>query len=377
VVAEVKGRKEYLKNWQVLGLFLNDDLRGATRDFIDPTALSPAKYRGAFGEIGWLPLSQPFVHIDLNRAYAGADPRLPGNPEHVCAYAATTVRSPTARQAILELGGTINDTLRAWLNGRLLTPFPLTMTGEPKYRLIDLRAGDNGLLVQSCEDIGDWWFNVRITDADGRDLPDITTVATLPVEAMRPPAGGDGTEPASEQVVEGFAAIVSGDRDPRYPDHRGGSESWRARVSDRSAVTWRTAPPPAAAATIFAFTGSTSDEEGDFALAVDGLHALTFQSQRDREVHSWSENGYTLVFVSRASVAGNSGFYLLSVPAARITPGRPLELRVSGAGGDGAAWFMIKAYRDTLAHERITPALAVDATRGAWQTRKLAVAAPQ
>ena len=66
-------------------------------------------------------------------------------------------------------------------------------------------------------------------------------------------------------------------------------------------------------------------------------------------MHSWSENGYTLVFISRASAAGNSGFYLLSVPAERIAPGRPLELRVEGSGGDPAAWFMIKDYRDTLA----------------------------
>jgi hypothetical protein len=196
-----------------------------------------------------------------------------------------------------------------------------------------------------------------------------------PVDGTGP--GGDGADSGAYQVVEGFAGAVDGDRDPRYPDHRGGSESWRARVSEHSAVTWRTAPPPAAADTIFAFTGSTSDEEGSFTLSVDGLRALTFQSRRDREVQSWSENGYTLVSVPRASIAGNSGFYLLSVPAARITAGKPLDLRVTGADGDPAAWFMIKAYRDTLAHEKVTPTLAVEATRGAWRTRRLAVAVPQ
>jgi hypothetical protein len=117
--------------------------------------------------VKWAPLYQQFVHVDLNRAYANADPRLPGNPEHVCAYAATTIVSPTARSAVLELSGSLNDTLRAWLNGKLLTPFPLTSAGEPKYRSIELRAGENGLLVQSCEDIGDWQFDARITDAEG------------------------------------------------------------------------------------------------------------------------------------------------------------------------------------------------------------------
>ena len=372
VIAAVKGRKQYLKNWLGLGLFLNDDLRGGTRDFIDPNDLTKTSYRGAFGEVSWQPVWQQFVQVDLNRAYAAADPRNPGNPEHVCAYAATTVRSPVARDAVLELSGSQGDTLRVWLNGRPLTPFPLTMGVEPKYRPIVLRAGDNGMLVQSCEDIGNWFFSARITDADGHDLTDITTQASLPIEAMRArPEPGDAV-----QLVEGFDAIVSGGAEPRYPDHRGGGQSWRARVSEHSAVAWRTAAPADAGPTIFAFTGSTSDEGGDFALSVDGQHALTFQSERDRELHSWSENGYTLVFVSVGSAAGNSGFYLLSVPAERVVAGRPLELRVEGAAGDPAAWFMIKGYRDTLAHEHMTPALAVEATRAPWRNRRLAFAVP-
>jgi 4-amino-4-deoxy-L-arabinose transferase-like glycosyltransferase len=369
IVAELKGRKEYLKNWLVLGLFPNDDLRGGTRDFIDPTDLS-RRYTGISGPVGWSQLWQQFVHVDLNRAFAANDPRFPGNPEHVCAYATTTVRSPTARRALLELSGSFNDTLRVWLNGRLLTPFPLAMGPAPKYRAVELREGENGLLVQSCEDIGTWEFNVRLTDDAGRDLTDITTEARLPVEAMRSAVPlGDAM-----QLVEGFDGIVEGAlREPRYPDHRGGSESWRARIEDHSQVTWRTAPPASAVPTVFAFTGSTSDEEGDFKLFVDGQYALTFRSHRDRELHSWSENGYTLVFISLASAAGNSGFYLLSVPPERITPGQPLTLRVQGAAGDPMAWFMIKSFRDTIRNERVTPALALEAARGPWLSRALMV----
>ena len=371
VVAEVKGRKQYLKNWLIFGLWLNDDLRGNTRDFINPLDLTPTHYRGAFGDAVWQPLYQQFVDVDLNRAFSSSDPRNPGNPEHVCAYAATTVHSPTAREAQLELSGTFNDTLRVWLNGRSLTPFALTMGPEPRYTRIQLNEGDNGLVVQSCEDIGDWSFSARLTDLDGHDLTDVTTVAKLPVAQRQVPA-----EPAaSVQLVEGWETSTAGAYDPHYPDHRGGGESWRARVSEHSAVVWRTAPLPAAAPTVVAFTGSTSDEVGDFALSVNGQYALTFQSERDREVHTWSDNGYTLVFVSRGSAAGNAGYYLLSVPADRVTAGQPLELRVEGVAGDPAAWFMIKAYRDTLAHEHVTPTLAVDGTRAVWRTRPLAFSA--
>ena len=62
------------------------------------------------------------------------------------------------------------------------------------------------------------------------------------------------------------------------------------------------------------------------------------------------------------------------MPAERITAGKPLDLRVAGASGDPAAWFMIKGYRDTLAFEHVTADLAAESTRGPWRNRPLAVA---
>jgi 4-amino-4-deoxy-L-arabinose transferase-like glycosyltransferase len=373
VIAEVGARKRYLGNWLILGLFPYDEERGGAHSPVDPNDLAPRPYPGLAGRpVEWQPAPPHFVSVDLNRAFVGADPDHPGNPERVCAYAATTVRVPGDRAAVLELSGSLNDTLRVWLNGRPLTPWPMAMGREPRHRDIALRAGDNGLLLRSCEDVGNWSFNARILDANGRDMEDVVTVAELPVAAMQAStAPGDAV-----QLVEGFAGDPQGRAEPGYPDYRGGGPSWRARVGDRSAVTWRTAPPAAPGATVFAFTGSTSDEEGDFALSIDGRPTLTFGSHRDREVHSWSGGGATLVYVPKGSAAGSTGFYLLTLPAEQITPGTPLTLRVAGSGGDPAAWFMIKGYRDTLAVEQVTPALALEATRGAWRTRPLAYAAP-
>ncbi|MBX3026398.1 glycosyltransferase family 39 protein [bacterium] len=374
VIAEIGARKRYLNNWLILGLFPNDDGRGGERDPVNPRDLAPRSYPGLNGApITWQPAPAQLAGVDLNRDFVGADPRNPGNPERVCAYAATTVRSPTDRAAVLELSGSLNDTLRVWLNGRPLTAFPMMMGREPRQRDIALHAGDNGLLVQSCEDIGNWGFSARIVDADGRDMEDLVTVAQLPIAAMQaPPAARDDV-----QLVEGFAGSGQGPPEASYPDYRGGSPSWRARVDHHSSVSWRTAPPPAAGPAVFAFTGSTSDEEGDFALAIDGRPTLTFRSHRDRDVHGWSGDGATLVYIPKGSAAGSTGYYLLSVPAERITPGQPLELRVTGSGGDPQAWFMIKSFRDTLQFERVTPALAVEATRAIWRTRPLAYATNQ
>ena len=369
VVADVGARKRYLNNWMILGLFPNDDGRGSDRDPVDPTDLSPRSYRGLAGRpVEWQLAPAPYASVDLNRDFVGADVRNPGNPERVCAYAVTTLRVPTARAAVLELSGSLNDTLRVWLNGRPLTPFAMMMGREPRQRDVELRAGDNGLLVQSCEDIGSWSFNARLLDANGQDMEDVVSVAAVPVDAMRPPA-----QAADDvQLVEGYAGNAQGMLEQAYPDYRGGTVSWRARVENHSTVSWRTAPPATAGPAVFAFTASTSDEEGDFALAIEGRPTLTFRSHRDREVHSWSGSGATLVYIPKGSAAGSTGFYLLSVPAAQITPGVPLELGVTGSGGDPLAWFMIKSYRDTLTVEHVTPAMAVEATRGAWRTRALA-----
>ena len=81
VVAEVKGRKQYLKNWLMLGLFPNDDLRGGTRDFIDPDRPDARRSIAApSARSTWQPLWQQFVHVDLNRVFAGADPRTARQP---------------------------------------------------------------------------------------------------------------------------------------------------------------------------------------------------------------------------------------------------------------------------------------------------------
>ena len=97
-------------------------------------------------------------------------------------------------------------------------------------------------------------------------MEDIVSVAAVPVEAMRP----QGRAAEGVQLVEGYAGIAQGGLEPAYPDHRGGGGVVAGAGLRAQRGELAHAPPPAARPAVFAFTASTSDEEGDFELAVDG-----------------------------------------------------------------------------------------------------------
>ncbi|MBI4514844.1 MAG: glycosyltransferase family 39 protein [Deltaproteobacteria bacterium] len=178
VIAEVRARKRFLTDWAGLGVFDNQDNQGVGRDFIDPTHLPRAAIAGAFGEITWTRIPQQFIRVDLNQFFSRSHPRYQGNPEWSCGYAATTVQSAAATAAFLELTGS-DDTVQIWLNGAALTPSPIALGAAAQRRPLELRAGSNALLLKSCESVGGWSFTARITDARGRDLPEISAAATL------------------------------------------------------------------------------------------------------------------------------------------------------------------------------------------------------
>jgi hypothetical protein len=360
----VRARKHFLTEWQVLGLFDNTGGAGVNRDFIDVQHLSKKSYQGAFGEIYWRPITPQFVRVDLNRFYAAADPRHPGNPEEVCAYAALTARSPQKQDAWLELSGS-DDMAQVWLNGQSLTPGALMLGDQPRRTPIMLSDGENLLVVKSCESVGSWYFEARITDTQGHDLSNITTVPQIPTGPL--PAVATVPQEAP-QVIDGFADIMRFNHTQTgYPDYRGGSESWWAYVRDEQPeVVWKTAPVPAKQRTVAAFTASVSNEPGEAELYLNGEYVLTFQMNNKRRVQTWERGGYHLTFVSKADIAGNSGFMMLDVPAEKVTPGQPLEVRVMPSHAEDNAWFMIKNYHDTVSHEHVTPQLALDTLSHIW-----------
>lgn len=368
VIAEVRARKQFLTHWLVLGLFPNDGGAGVEQNFIDVTHLTRDAYRGAFDrQVYWREILPQFVRVDLNTYFASADTRNPGNPEHVCAYTALTVQSPSARKAVLEISGS-DDYFQAWLNGRSLTAAPLLLSETHKRRPIDLSAGANLLIAKSCENIGSWYFTARITDEAGHDLPGVTTQAEFPAEpilAPSPPPSSDA------QVVEGYDSIVAFKHtDARYPDYRGGAQSWWAYVRDaETEVAWRTAPSPAKKRTIFTLTASMSESPGEAELFVNGAYALTFTLSDKPGTQTWERGPYRLTFVSKGAAGGNSGVLLVEVPPEQVTVGQPVDLRVVPVKAAENAWFMVKGYQDTVAHERLTPEAVAELIHATWQSR--------
>lgn len=364
IIAELRARKQFLTNWMILGLFDNEGGKGVDRDLIDVAHLEKRGYEGAFGEVFWRRIAPQFVEVDLNRFFASNDRKHPGNPEHVCAYATVTVISDSTQDGFLELSGT-DDMMQLWLNGRGLTPFPIKLSERHKQRPISLQKDRNLLVLKSCENAGGWSFRARLTDAKGQDLPGTTTLPEIP----------EGPIPKIElaadkdiQLVEGFAEILTYKlQHDTHTDYRGIAVSWWVFVRDQGGeVSWRSAPVPEKKKTVLVFTTTISDEQGTAELYVDGEFALEFEMGPDRGLRSWSRGPYRMSFVSKGSFAGNSGIALLELPTSKVTAGKPVELRVIPSGGRDEAWFAVKSYRDTIAHEGITPERANEALSNAW-----------
>ncbi len=357
VIAELRARKHFLAHWLSLGPFDNHGNRGIGRDDIGPGDVRKNRFHGAYGDVYWHPVQQNYLRVDLNRFYARTDPDSPNNPEHMCAYNYTTIRSATAQSGFVEMDGS-DDWARVWLNGASLPSQPVLLRESAQRFPIELRQGDNGLLVKSCEDVGEWYFTARLTDGAGRDLPGIEDSATFPPAPAPPPAAPVAA--ADLQVVEGFDAVLRASQTfASYPDYRGSSPGWREYLRDRDGeIVWRSAALPAQKPTVLVFTASLGEPPGTADLYVNGEYALSFATD-DKPGTKVSQRGdFRLVFVSKKITHGNSGVIYLTVPARVVTAGKPLELRVAHSGGVPESWFLLSGYRDTAAFEHVTPATA-------------------
>jgi 4-amino-4-deoxy-L-arabinose transferase-like glycosyltransferase len=349
VIAEPHTRRQFLRDWLVLGPFDNRANDGVARADVAPNDPQARVYRSAFGPAYWRRVLPQFVKVDLN-AFFGRSPQVAGRPlEWMCAYAYTELDVAQPGDAMLEVSAG-NQALQMWLNGAPVTERPVPVASVPVRWPIQLRAGANPLVAKICKTSGEWYFTARVTDAAGHDLPGVDVRAVLP----EPPVQAEAVPPA--QLVDGFGAAVSASRQSElYADYRGNSPAWWEALEDPDgAVVWTTDPVPERVPTVFAFTGTMSEQPGEAELWVNGHYALRFPTGQFRTPQRWQRGPYVLEFVPREQGNFLSGYFRLLVPADDVTPGRPVELRVAHVSGSPFAFFQIKGRDDTIATEHVT-----------------------
>lgn len=185
--------------------------------------------------------------------------------------------------------------------------------------------------------------------------------------------------PLALQKVEGFskivfahnnheAATVINARDFRGVSRAYMSAGWWApgQVRDNR-LEWETAAPASKQDSSFTFIGSSSPLPPGIArgpqvkLSINGEYTLTFALGLQRD-WQWTGNGARLRYKPirnewnswgrqrQFELEGNSGYYELILPAAKIQPGKPLllkaELQPFERWPNG--WFMVKDRKDAL-----------------------------
>lgn len=192
VIAEVRSRKRYLRDWLVLGPFDNRHGGGVARAFVDPQHLPEAEVAGVWGPTRWQTVVPQFVNIDLNSVFRPAA-EAAGKPlEGLCAYATTQVIAAAPGRALLEASSN-GQPLQAWVNGQPVTQTMVTLVGLRRWPA-QLQPGANQVLVKVCKTGGEWGFSMRITDDAGRDLDDAVVRPALP-----PPLAGSPPPPATPE----------------------------------------------------------------------------------------------------------------------------------------------------------------------------------
>ena len=140
--------------WRVAGPYQLAPSESCHRAF--PPETDPAELEGppARGDDGMVDFEESF----------GA------SPAGGVGYAALTVDAASARRAQLRLGS--DDDARVFLNGERVHAYDGARTAWEAVDTVgvDLRRGENRILVKVCNRDSDWGFTLRITDADGRSL---------------------------------------------------------------------------------------------------------------------------------------------------------------------------------------------------------------
>ena len=156
------------KQWLVLGPFDNAGGIGYNTAYIqeDTTEIDlSAEYDGAAdGKVSWKKSTDETFNgfIDFGR-----------NENWLVSYAWVTITSPDEREVDFRFGS--DDQSKIWLNGKEVYAFPEYGWAKVDKDVIPvtLNQGKNTVLVKICNEELSWGFFFRITNADGKPIPDL------------------------------------------------------------------------------------------------------------------------------------------------------------------------------------------------------------
>jgi hypothetical protein len=149
----------FIRDWQIIGPFDNSGIDSPLPPETDGFR-ADATYDGKDRKVSWKK-----IRAEENGVQYLQETMKPC--EHVTAYAFTKIISPDSREAELLIGS--DDSLKVWLNGNVITRFDgIRDNAADQDRIrVNLKAGENTLLLKIGQNLGWWGFVARLRDPDG------------------------------------------------------------------------------------------------------------------------------------------------------------------------------------------------------------------
>ncbi len=167
VMDRVGDYEGYILDWVVAGPYRQKDKPG--NEVLDIAFPPESSGKSESSQVDWQP--QPvtddperFWYVDLKESIGGG---------HTAAYLRTSVYSPKAQQALLEIGS--DDGVKAWLNGELIhtnNALRGCSPGDDKVE-VSLNESWNRLLLKVSNNSGGFGACVRLVGSDGSRLEGI------------------------------------------------------------------------------------------------------------------------------------------------------------------------------------------------------------
>lgn len=161
-IGDWEPRLGFVKEWHVLGPFLFSKDAGFQPPPFDPAAPDlAASHEGKDGPVSWVAHRQEGVPAHVNLM------GLIGAMDNATAFVVTTIHADKAGPAEIRTGS--DDGLRLWVNGEEVHANNTDRGAAVDDDIVPvtLKAGDNTLVAEICQNAGGWGFILRVSGPEG------------------------------------------------------------------------------------------------------------------------------------------------------------------------------------------------------------------